>query len=802
MSRHLARVVRLVMPLLLATSACSSANDQPKSDVVLSPDLRVLDDGTLSHLSAVSDDQSTLTFDASTHQLAVLAAGDVIASGILKPLLPRGMLRKVVSVSGSGPITVTTEPAALTDAIVRGSFDASFHLTPDQTTSAALHAASADGSSGGLTYGLDNLVIYDADGKSSTTHDQVRLSGSISIDPFTHFPVQIDSGFTKVDLDISGDESASLTVTADEATTFTKRVDLDTVLFEPLVIDVGGLPVVLAPKLTFYAGVDGSASAKLTAGVNEQAHLDVGVGYHDGSFGPFNKSGASGGFDPPSFAPGANAGVKAMAGARLSLYLWAIETAYVDADVYARAKVEPDQNPWWSLYGGAEAKAHIGLLGLGYDAPLGHVEKLLASAPGGSSTAQITNWARAYSGASRDQLVTLAPNGSQGWLAGGTSNSFTPSPNDAWLVATDPIGEVMWQRAYEDLDAVRAIDSTSDGNALVATGGVDLGGAGLMKLDPNGATLWSKEVSDPGGAGARIDDIVALPDAGALLGGTLGSDSSADYWVTRIDAKASPVWSYTFGGNGEDDLQALAATADGGCLAVGTSYSFSSLPLLWAVRLDANGKVVWQKSYDTGGDVYGRSAVAAAGGGFLVGGEDLLDALALRLGEDGSVSWATDVASGVQDAEINGAVGLPNGGFAVAGGTNTNAWIVGLDSGGSVAWSHEFGGSQDERIGGMLEYHGVGEPLQALPDGSLVAAGTSSSFSADYDAWLLHTTPNGNVTFAAASGASETNPSGSYSSAPITVADTSVVEKALSPSVVDVDVVTVSTDAKTIDQAP
>ena len=803
--RRVCRTGLLLLPLL-ATGACSGSKGSKgsrSSDVVLSKDLRVLDTATLDQLSDVSEDQTALTFDRATDQLSALESGNVIASGVLGTLLPRGMLRKVVSVEGSGPVTVTTEAASITDAIVKGSIDVSVDFSTDRLT--GLHTLSLSDSAAGLTYGFDNQVIHDGDGDTSTTNDQVLLSGSISIDPVTHFPIQIDSGFTKVDLDISGSESASLSLTAKEGAHFQERADLDTEVFAPLTIDVAGLPVVLTPVLTFYAGVDGSASAQMTTSVNEQATLDVGVGYQDGSFGPFNHSDASGSFDPPNFVEGASASAKAYAGARLSIYLWVFESAYVDADVYARAEVQPTEDPWWSLYGGAEGHAGVGLLGLDYDHALGNFESRLASAPGGSSASDVTSWSRVYTGDSSDELMTVAPLGNDGWLAGGTTLSFTPTPNDAWLVATDSIGNLMWQRAYEDLDAARVVRPTSDGDFLVAMGGS--GVADLMKVDDNGSVLWAKEISDPDEPDLQLNDIVVQSDGSALLGGTAGSFATADFWLAKIDGQANLLWSFRYGGGGEDDLTSLADTGDGGCLAVGTSESFTPLPLTWALRLDADGKILWQKTYGeslgSGGDIYGRQAVHPSSGGFFIGGESVLDALAIRLDDDGGLSWATDIPNGSQDAEVNGVASLPDGGFAMAGSGDSNAWAIRLDSSGSVSWSHEFGGSDDERVGGQLGYHGVGAPLLARSDGSLVAAGTSASFGdSGFDGWLFQLTPNGNVVFASGSGASETDPSGSYAPADLVLTSTSEAAKATVPSLSDLSVTIVSTDAETISQAP
>ena len=78
--------------------------------------------------------------------------------------------------------------------------------------------------------------------------------------------------------------------------------------------------------------------------------------------------------------------------------------------------------------------------------------------------------------------------------------------------------------------------------------------------------------------------MVASNDGGFLLGGTSTSDKSgdksennkgipdeyngraSDYWAVKIDANGKKLWDKTLGGSSTDKLAALVATTDGGYL--------------------------------------------------------------------------------------------------------------------------------------------------------------------------------------------------------------------------------------------
>jgi hypothetical protein len=104
-----------------------------------------------------------------------------------------------------------------------------------------------------------------------------------------------------------------------------------------------------------------------------------------------------------------------------------------------------------------------------------------------------------------------------------------------------------------------------------------------VKLDAEGRVLWG--ASFGGTQSDRLRAAVAASDGGYVLAGTTGSGpggtkSSAHYgeedgWVIRIDSEGRPLWDMTYGGFGLEQATSLAPAPDGGVM-VGT-YSLSGL---------------------------------------------------------------------------------------------------------------------------------------------------------------------------------------------------------------------------------
>ena len=202
-----------------------------------------------------------------------------------------------------------------------------------------------------------------------------------------------------------------------------------------------------------------------------------------------------------------------------------------------------------------------------------------------------------------------------------------------------------------DSDAV-GLAGFDDGGIVMAGryyGEVDFGGGKLtspndnyqafvVKYDGTGKHVYSKSFGDEFAEAAT--DVAALPDGSVLVIGTFNwpvdfgtgpiSPLGQDAFVLKLDASGKTVWVQSFGGEGTQRPAALALTADGGAVIVGTTSGKFDAGIgsvvdttsdSFVVRIDSKGKAIWSDVLhsDTGVTI-NDVAVHAKDGTIAIGG--------------------------------------------------------------------------------------------------------------------------------------------------------------------------------------
>ncbi|QMU31048.1 T9SS type A sorting domain-containing protein [Adhaeribacter radiodurans] len=438
------------------------------------------------------------------------------------------------------------------------------------------------------------------------------------------------------------------------------------------------------------------------------------------------------------------------------------------------------------------------------------------------SFAQIKTWDKTFGGNSYDFLTSVVNTSDGGYLLGGTSNSNKsgdksetgrgPKGNryqDYWIVKTDNKGKKMWEKTFggENYDFLKAVVATPDGGYLL--GGFSSSGKSedkseankskesyysdywLVKIDANGKKEWDKTYGGDGDD--ELYAMVAAPDGGYLLAGPSGSDKSddksednkggkdqhgnisSDYWIVKIKADGTKVWDKTIGGKLDDRLTSLLVTADKGYLLSGYSISEKSGDKSenklgnWVVKLDVEGKKIWDKTFSYGGDVsdWAYNKVSALlntpDGGYLVGTnapsgkkEDKSTSYAgywiIKIDSQGKKQWDKTYGGSFRD-EFRTMITSPDGGYLLSGISNRKKagdksddkkgyWIVKIKENGTKEW---------DRTYGSVNNHNLGEEpsLKALvptSDGGFLVGGNSSlgvdgdkteESRGEYDYWVV-----------------------------------------------------------------
>jgi len=838
-------VAAALAPAIALSAACGGGGGGGSGDVVIPDTTKVLDDDSLAALDSVSGDLATFTFARSTALLDGLAAGDIVVAGVYGALLPSGALRRVQAIdrsggaAGSGSVILTTAPASLAEAIERASIRETFQLGADDVAARRLRAGVVAGPAppgrrslapSGLYFGLNDVVLFDGDGdEAATTADQVVMNGNIAIEPNLELVIDLD-GFSleEASVSIGGTVSGNVNIDARRAATLPGTpIALATLELTPITFFVGPIPVVITSSVDLEVGASGSVTAKMNVGFQTDATARVGFGYHDGGFGPIGEIDPTATVELPSFEDGVVGTARLFAGPRLNVGLYGFDVGFARLTAFVQADVDADADPWWCLSAGVEGAAGLDI-SIDFDfwifdvdidvieyttPPIGEsvalgcaVGPAPSSQPGAGGEGAIQTFARSYGGDNLDSINALLATGDGGALLAGATNSYSPTPVDAWLVKVDALGHVSWELAYQDLDA--ATDAIDMGDGYLVTAGrlgATVDTLRLLRVDPNGAVLWAETFADPGGLGPSR--AVKTQDGGFLVAGTRDIAAAADFYAARFDAAGDLLWARTYGGAGDDEAYDVVATSDGGFLLAGQTDSFGVVfNATWVVKLDRDGEVEWQRLFDTGGNFLGYAAVESPQGGFLVGGHQFSSGLLLRLDPAGEVTWARAYDGGSDNDYLVAAAAYPDGSFAVVGSTGLGAdadlWVLRVSDAGDVLWSRAIGGSDGEQAGGLPPYDRGGNPVAIAADGGLLVAASTRSFTAgSEDAWLLELSGNGFIDLDPASGATATALSGDLTAVSLPGTATAVAAQPLELTVAPLETSLLSTAVTTSRQA-
>ena len=314
-------------------------------------------------------------------------------------------------------------------------------------------------------------------------------------------------------------------------------------------------------------------------------------------------------------------------------------------------------------------------------------------------------WEKSYGGKQADYLMDAVATADYGFILAGSSLSRKSGNKsqdnvgnlDYWIWKMNEEGEMDWQKNLggTGADFLQSIFLTRDGGFILAgTSNSEKGfdkkedcrgqdDFWIIKLNAGGGEEWQKTI---GGSGQeKLQSIYQTRDGGFILGGSSSSNKSEsslidskgqtsrgektensfgnlDYWVVKLDAKGKISWQKTIGGIYYDELRSIEQTRDGGYILGGYSNSPASgnktednigIGDYWVVKLDIKGEIEWQKTI--GGDKDDQFYVVhqTYDGGYLLGGNSNsgannfkskgngkgTDFWIVKLEEDGMIQW-------------------------------------------------------------------------------------------------------------------------------------------------------------------
>ncbi|MFL5764208.1 MAG: T9SS type A sorting domain-containing protein [Bacteroidia bacterium] len=225
----------------------------------------------------------------------------------------------------------------------------------------------------------------------------------------------------------------------------------------------------------------------------------------------------------------------------------------------------------------------------------------------------------------------------------------------------------------------------------------------------NSQTVFQKTYSD--GQNISFSDAVATSDGGYIAEGQSG-DSTIGHLILKLDANGAVIWSkkistWSVG----ETMGRIGESGDGGYFACGISADSNYFGCLNMVKLDNAGNILWNKAYNAGS---GRSLSRAScrqnsSGDFFLSaemGDSLGEFLFVaKTDQNGELLWSKSVTDTLYQKNYCFDVEYcDDGGCIVVGEISyTYAYAAKLDSAGSVEWAKRY----SPQAGGILTGEGI-----------------------------------------------------------------------------------------------
>ena len=210
----------------------------------------------------------------------------------------------------------------------------------------------------------------------------------------------------------------------------------------------------------------------------------------------------------------------------------------------------------------------------------------------------------------------------QAWLGSQYSGSY-----DMYIVKTDSMGNIEWQRTYEyndnfapGADVALSIKQLWDNGFII--GGFTQGSVWssyLIRTDANGNTIWSK-VYDTLNVTSCWDVIITSDNSFLLVGEKFSFETDTDVLIMKLDTNGNLIWQKVYGGVNSDRANSVRQLPDGGFIIAGQTGSFGSGQFdVYLLRTNSNGDLIWYKTFGGPYDDRGNSVEVVDDGIVLAG---------------------------------------------------------------------------------------------------------------------------------------------------------------------------------------
>lgn len=344
-----------------------------------------------------------------------------------------------------------------------------------------------------------------------------------------------------------------------------------------------------------------------------------------------------------------------------------------------------------------------------------------------------------YGGMQVDYAVAVTNIGTAIYTVG-TSKSLQGTTGGLLLQKIDAVsGELLFEKSYGGTIQEQGFNiiRTQDGNLLLL-GLTELpkNSSGtqvdilLIKVNTNGDTLWTKTYGDSGSFDVATG-LTETDNGDILLLGPQGNSPTMDIRVYRLDAQGRLLWKKTYNSPYNDNGIDIAAIKNDTYFLLGRRQNGDDDFLL--IKIDGQGNVLSTKTYGTPQYEEAHSIYRTQDGNFILCGhsagiDPLHDLYLVKIDVNGNILFEKYYGGTAHDGGTD-AKALSNGDLILVGETDSygngsrRAFYIRTDQNGEVIEESSYGGNLSDKFSAVWvldgAYYMVGESESVTTGGDL-----------------------------------------------------------------------------------
>ena len=209
-----------------------------------------------------------------------------------------------------------------------------------------------------------------------------------------------------------------------------------------------------------------------------------------------------------------------------------------------------------------------------------------------------------------------------------------------------------------------------------------------------------EHIYDASGIASAMD---LTNDGGSVIAGSTWAETTYELRAFKLDINGDIVWDKTFEGGSNPSINSIQQTNDNGyIMALEKDYTENGV---WVSKLDSTGNLQWEKFFSADNITSGPYSIdQTTDNGYILTGlmtadeGSFLDARVLKLDSSGNIKWDKDFSQGLDNSYLNHIEQTNDGGYIAAGKCaiygvgGYHTWVVKMDSDGGLDWDKTFQG--------------------------------------------------------------------------------------------------------------